>query len=321
MTSTYRLPIDRRSCLIALPVLLSGTFSGTSAVSATQNGRVTQAATALNTAITRNDIDARLSLYSNDVVGLHEHQSTLYGRDQMAIYLRAMTQRREVTRFEVTTSEQIDLGDAVMEVLTFQTAWTNADGTQDRHGGKSIRVWHFEGTTTRLKGEVIGYFDRLKDPSAHYLAIPSTRPLDRPLTPDRQAIADRLDAQNRINAEGVRTRDLAKRTQFFTDETVIMPFADTPKAGLGVIVPYIDAYIRNGSGVALDPVNVWTDGFEAHGDHVIEYSRFRVIWRSVDPARPPSEGEVTGGGIRLWKRRTEGDWTLLREGGTHFHIP
>ncbi|TGX52878.1 nuclear transport factor 2 family protein [Sphingomonas gei] len=275
--------------------------------------RVTAAHGMLRQAMLANDPDARAHLYRPDAMSTPEYQPALYGTAQIAAYHRAMRERRRVTGYVPVPSEVLDLGNVAVESGTFTVTWALPNGTTEEERGKYLNVWAMEPDgSLRLKADAWGYFRPLADPAAFFVALPQG---DAPAR--RRSVADlrlarTLQARNDRNAIAVRTYDAEAKIADYADDAVIMPFADTNKTGIGEIRPYFIAYTNGGRGATFDSVRVWNVGFEDFGSYVLEYPKFRVAWRSAG-----ASGVVKGGGLRLWRRRTDGSLELLRQIGTH----
>ena len=281
---------------------------------ATPVERINAAHAKLREAMLANDADARAELYRADAFSMPEYQPVLRGTRLIAAYHRAMIGRRRVTNYVPVTSEIFDLGDTLVEIGTFTIRWSDR---ADEERGKFIHVWGVESDRSlKLKADVWGYFRPLADPAAFFAALPDapTRPVAR--AAGDEALGAMLDAGNARNAEAVRTKDVEAKIADYTDDAIIMPFADTPRRGMAEIRPYLTAYTAAGSGATFRDVQVWTRGFENHDDWVIEYAGFRVEW-----AAGGQSGTVKGGGIRLWKRQADRSLKLHRQIGTHDHVP
>jgi ketosteroid isomerase-like protein len=292
----------------AVPVVSQASVSIENKVAAAQQK--------LRSAILANDVDARLALYRPDARSMPEYQPALYGTGQIAAYHRAMRDRLKVTRYDPTTSEIFDFGNTAVEFGTFTAAWTKADGSGEERQGKYANVWAVENDgSLRLKADVWGYFENLPDAALHYVALPEASPPKSDLSPSAKRLAAILKQSNERDAAGVRERNTEARIAFYTDDAVIMPFADKIRRGMAEIRPYLTGYISRGSGISFDNVRVWNMGFEDFGDYVLEYSKFHVDWRL-----PDSKGVTKGGGLRLLKRQPDGSFKYHRQIGTHDYV-
>jgi ketosteroid isomerase-like protein len=288
----------------------------TSGAKASLENRVAKAQKRLQSAILANDVDARVKLYRPDARSMPEYQPALYGAGQIAAYHRAMRDRLRMTRYVPQTSEVFNFGDTAVEFGTFDAAWIKADGTPDERQGKYANVWAVESDgSLRLKADVWGYFENLPDAALHFVALPETSPPKVDSSPSAQRLAAALKRSNDRDAAGVRGRDTEARLAVYTEDAVIMPFADKIRRGMAEIRPYITEYVARGSGITFDDVRVWNTGFEDFGEYVLEYSKFQVNWRL-----PDSSGLTKGGGLRLLKRQPDGSFKYHRQIGTHDHV-
>ncbi|MDN4631167.1 alpha/beta hydrolase-fold protein [Sphingomonas sp. PsM26] len=275
--------------------------------------RVTVAHGALRRAVIANDPDARSRLYRADALSVPEYQPVLHGTRQIAAYHRAMRERRRVIDYVPVASEVFDLGDTLVEIGTFTIRWSDR---ADEERGKYAHVWGVERDgSLRLKADTWGYFRPLADPAGFFTAIPESSSSPIPPAASDRPLGEFLRAHNDRDAEAVRTKDVEAKLVDYTDDAIFMPFADTPKRGMGEIRPYLTAYTAAGSGATFRDVRVWTLAFENHGGWVIEYPKFRVDWTAGGQS-----GIVKGGGIRLWQRQADGALKLHRQIGTHDYV-
>jgi ketosteroid isomerase-like protein len=278
--------------------------------------RVVAAHETLRSAIEANDAEARAGLYRRDARSMPEYQPALFGADQIAAYHHVLNARRNVKRYVPVTTEVFDLGGTFLEIGTFTIGWQTATGSLEEERGKFVNVWAEEpDRSLRLKADVWGYFRPLADPSQFFVDIPERLPPERRLSAGEQRLAALLATRNVRNAEAVRTNDAEAKIADYSDDAVIMPFADTTKSGIEEIRPYLIAYTDAGRGVSFDAVHVWNIGFEDFGDYVIEYPKFRV-----DSSTAEWSAVVKGGGLRLWQRQRDGSLKLHRQIGTHDHV-
>lgn len=283
---------------------------------ATLADRVTAAHGALREAMIANDPDAQARLYRADARSMFDYQPALYGRAQIAAYLREMRGRRRVTGYVPATGEVFDLGSTIVEIGTFTITWSTAGGETQTERGKYTHVWGMESDgSLKLKADCRGYFRPLADPAGWYVALDDTPPPQRAFTPEEQRLAEVLKARNEGMARAVRTRDVEAKIADYTDDAIYMPFADTNKVGIAAIRAHLVPYTAAGAGVTFDLVRVWNEGFEDLGAYVIEYPKFRVEWSAGQ-----SSGVSKGGGIRLWKRMADGTLKLYRQIGTHDYV-
>lgn len=275
--------------------------------------RVTAAHGRLGAAMIAGDADALAALYLPDAISMPEYQPALYGRTRIAAYQRAMSVRRRVTGYVPVAAEVIDLGKGVLvETGLFTIAWRLSGGGIEEERGKYVNVWSTgPDGALKLKADVRGYLRPLADPSSFVVALPAQAP---PASPAGGPLAARLDALNRANARAVQDHDVAAQLALYADDGMFMPFANTPRAGIAELRPFLTAYVNAGRGATFDSVRVWNTGFEDFGGYVLEYGKFRVAWRAGG-----SSGVTRGGGLRLWRRGADGALTMLRQIGTHDH--
>lgn len=124
------------------------------------------------------------------------------------------------------------------------------------------------------------------------------------------SISFQLKAYNTLMEKAIRNRDGNLRADFFTEDGVFMPFADTLKTGMKVLRPYLIEY--NSYPVTIDSISIYNIFYEDWGNFVIEYPMFYVKWHNTQ-----SNGIGSGKGIRLWRRENDCSLKILREIGVH----
>jgi hypothetical protein len=92
--------------------------------------------------------------------------------------------------------------------------------------------------------------------------------------------------------KSVRTRDGTLRADFFTDDAIFMPFADSIKVVIKSIRTLLIAYNRYP--VTNDSIDIFNEYFEDCENFVIEYPSFFVKWHTSD-----NSGVGSGKGIRI----------------------
>ena len=244
-----------------------------------------------------------------------EYQLTLRGRDEINSFYREIFNRQKIVTFKRKTKEFIHMDSTVVEIGTFEKEYTDSktDSLLSLEGKYWI-VWERQPDGNfRLKGEAFGFFHPVEHPEA--LVVPMNK-----RQPDESAILLQRDmpfelkAYNALMEKGVRKRDGNLRSQFFTTDGSVYPFADTTVTGIDQIKPYLIAYSSRGT-VTIDSIMCYTYDFETLGEYVLEYDMFKVKW-SV----PNFSGRTEGKGIRIWKRQQDNSLRLYREIGTHNHL-
>jgi len=261
------------------------------------------------------DIDRRMAVYAPDSVSNPDYQPRLYGPTSIARYYRALASRQRVSACTRRTTEIIPLNDeSVLEFGRFDVTYAPAAGGASRnHQGRYANLWRRQPDgALKLKAEVWGYLQRIDDPASYSLAEPETA--GRAAPPGDPKVEAELAELNRVDAEAVKTHDAAAKIARYADDAIYMPYADTPKVGIGEIGAHLVRYTEQGRGVTFESVRVWNEGFEVLGGYVVEYPKFEVRWRNG-----ADSGIVSGGGLRLWRRQADGSLKMFRQIATHDH--
>lgn len=269
----------------------------------------------LSTTWLNGDVDWRLAHYAPDSVSNPDYQPRLYGPGSIARYYLALASRQRVGAYARRTTEIIPLtNESALELGRFEITYTPAGGGASRsHQGRYANLWRRQSDgALKLKAEVWGYLQRIEDPSSYSLGEPETA--GRAAPPGDPKVEAELARLNRLDAEAVRTYDTAAKVARYADDAVYMPYADTPKVGIGEIRAHLVRYTEQGRGATFDSVRVWNEGFEVLDAYVVEYPKFEVRWRNGADA-----GVVSGGGLRLWRRQADGSLKMFRQIATHDH--
>jgi ketosteroid isomerase-like protein len=242
-----------------------------------------------------------------------DYQPRLYGPAEALRFYEMLARSQDVARFVQQPVDLIAIGDDVVERGTFEIAFEpRGGGAEQSHPGRYVHLWRRQADGTyKLKAEAWGYAGPVADPASHTLGgLPAAGVASAGSDP---AVAAELDALNAAEAQAVRDHDTA-RTEIYTPDAVLIPFADTPKVGIAAIREHLTRYIDEGAGATFDSVRVWNEGYEVHGPYVIEYPKFEVVWRAG-----ADSGTVSGAGLHLWRREPDCSLKRLLNIGTHDH--
>lgn len=299
-------------CTIAIYLLLIGTCfakAATPVITDAATAKILKASKAFTLAEQEGDLPLFLSIYKADAISMPEYQPTLTGISEISAYYKEIFSRQKAKTIQRNIEEVIKLGDTYVEIGTFKKTYTDA---AINLSGKYYNVWGIlPSGTPKLKGECYGYFSPQAKPDVFVVKMDGQQPATA-FSIDKQVPLD-LKAYNALIADGVRRRDGAGRAEIFTDDARVMPHADSTRAGMARIKPYLIAY--NSGKVTIDSITVATYHQEGFGKYILEYTKF-----SVDFTLPQSKGHMSGKGIRIWIRQPDHSLRLFREIGTHNHI-
>jgi ketosteroid isomerase-like protein len=307
------------SLLNGIALVLFGSCSevdtGKSALPDTIEQRLEKLAEVRTAAEKADDLESFLKYYDSNAISMPEYQPTLTGTNEIRQYYQAIFRRQQVQSLRRKSDEIIRLGKTVIEIGTFRKVYTDQkEDTPLTQNGKYWNIWEVQPDgNLRLKGEAFGFFHPVEHPEALTVQLPDSR-TNKPGTYLGQAIPFELKAYNALMEKGVRLRDGALRSAFFTDDGQFMPFADSTVTGIQKLRPYLIAYSRRGE-VVIDSIRCDTYHYEYLDDYLLEYAQFKVKW-----TLPQLSGRTEGKGIRIWKRQADQSLKLFREIGTHNHI-
>lgn len=261
-------------------------------------------------------VETIINHFDKDAFCMPEFQPTMKGIDAIKEYYTEIVNRRQITSFNKTILETIQLKNNIVEIGTFTTTYQNIEGQKSTLNGKYFNIWTLKiNGDLKLKAESFGYLHSIDNPTLHLVKISKEYsgykfPQQSKTTND---LAFQLKALNTLMEKSVQTRDGNLRADFFTDDAIFMPFADSSKVGIKSIRTHLIAY--NSYPVKIDTINIYNEYFEACNNYVIEYPRFHVKWHTSD-----NSGVGSGKGIRIWKREKNCSLKIYREIGIHDHI-
>jgi len=264
---------------------------------------------------TTDSLDSFLQFYDEHAIVMPEYQLTLHGQEEINSFYREIFNRQNIVAFQRQAHEFIHMDNTIVEIGVFSKEFTAPKSdTLISLLGKYWMVWQNQSDGNfKLKGESFGFFHSVEHPESLIVPMSKTQPDESDLILERDTPFE-LKAYNALMEKGVRTRDGNLRSQFFTKDGSIYPFADTTVTGMDRIKPYLIAYSSRGT-ITIDSIMCYTYEFETRGEYILEYDMFKVKW-SV----PNYSGRTEGKGIRIWKRQEDKSLRLYREIGTHNHL-
>jgi ketosteroid isomerase-like protein len=266
-------------------------------------------------AMINEDVESLMLLYAPNTVFMPEYQHTIKGKDGIKTYFKEIFNRRQTTVFNRKIMEVIDMKNMVAEIGTFNIEYTASNETKPTVlNGKYINIWTIQKNgSLQLKGEAYGYFHGVENPSSHVVNMPKEQSNNNVELTENTNIHFELMALNALNEKSVKTRDGNLRANFYTQDAIFMPFADSMKIGATAIRLHLIEY--NKGNVTIDTIHVYSTFIEVADNYVIEYPRFYVKWRV-----PNMSGTGSGKGIRIWRREPDCSLKMYREIGVHDHL-
>lgn len=267
-------------------------------------------------ALKEENIEMLVEHFDKEIVCMPEFQPTIKGKNSLKEYYSEIFHRRQYISFEKKISEIIPMQNNIVEIGIFTTIYKTREGVTNTLKGKYLNIWTIQKNgNILLKAESFGYIHAVDNPQSHVVTL-SKELSNNKFSQQTQINHDlgfQLTALNTLMEKSVQTRDGNLRADFFTEDAIFMPFADSLKIGMKSIRTHLIAY--NSYPVVIDTISIYNEYFEACGEYVIEYPRFYVKWHTSDLA-----GAGSGKGIRIWKREKNCSFKLYREIGIHDHI-
>ena len=119
-----------------------------------------------------------------------------------------------------------------------------------------------------------------------------------------------LRAYAALGEKAIREWDPELRIPMYTDDAIFYPFADTAKAGIDVLEPYLRGYHQND--IQIDLIESQPFAYQYFDGYVLQFSTFEVDWRFNE-----ASGTNKGKGITLWKRQPDHSLKVYRKIGSH----
>ena len=304
-------------CIFLIIVNLLGGADSLSAQSAAKKiaiqNKIQDANILLTQSFLNKNITEVIKFYDEDVVYMPEYQATLKGTKQVKDYLMQLMMKRECTAFSKKTMEIFATKNRAVEIGVFSISLRNANEHNISNlTGKYINVWDIGNKEVKILSEAYGYFTNVDNPSNFTVTSMHHPDENNNLvdTTKESSITFQLKAYNALMEKAVRNRNGDLRADFFTEDAVFMPFADTFKTGMKVLRPYLIGY--NSYPVTIDSISIYNIHSENTGNFVIEYPMFYVKWHNTQ-----NSGIGSGKGIRLWRKENDCSLKILREIGIH----
>jgi ketosteroid isomerase-like protein len=265
------------------------------------------------------DLDAVMKFYDPKAICMPEYQPLLNGIEQIRLYYKEILLRRKITRFNKDITEIIDMGNTLAEIGLFSI--TQIDSTtkwkqQRELNGKYINIWKIQKDgSLLLQGEAFGYLHPVNNPLFYMVKTDANKAQNNLLNELNKSgnYYFEVKALNALQEEAVRNRDGNLRADFFTQDAIFMPYADSIKKGITAIRKHLIEYNRGK--VVIDSIDIASEYIEALDKFIIEYPKFFVRRHT-----PDLSGINAGKGIRIWRRENDCTLKLYREIGIHDHI-
>jgi ketosteroid isomerase-like protein len=302
--------------LLSLSIFLKSSVIAQLKTDQSFKGKIESKNKQISNALIAAKIDMLIDNFDDDAVCMPEFQPTMKGKHAIKEYYSEILKRRQIISFDKAISETIQLKNNIAEIGTFTLTYKTSDMPRTALHGKYLNIWVIQQNgDLKLKAESFGYLHAVDNPTSHVVTI--TKGLTNSASPKQsQRITDlafQLKALNTLMEKCVQTRDGNLRADFFTDDAIFMPFADSAKVGMTSIRKHLIAY--NSYPVKIDSINIYNEYFEDCDEYVVEYPKFYVKWRTSE-----NSGVGSGKGIRIWRREKNCSLKLFREIGIHDHL-
>jgi ketosteroid isomerase-like protein len=178
-----------------------------------------------------------LALYEENAICMPEYQATLDGRNEIESYYREMFKRQRIKTIHRSPQEFIHFENTIVVIGTYIREYRipSVDSSINLQG-KYCHVWSLQAGARRIKAETFGYFHPVDHPEALIISKNQQQPDEGDIQIE---VPFELKAYNALMEKGVRERNATLRADFFTDDAVFYPFADTAVVGMNQLKPYL----------------------------------------------------------------------------------
>jgi len=254
-----------------------------------------------------------LIYYAEDVRLMPEYQETVLGKANAAIYWRAFAGRFEVKGYQRDEIEILDLGSRIVEYGHFTMKLTRRDTAQENElAGKYLDIWEkFGNGGLSLITAGWNYDNPLTWTDAlRFTEVPAVRIAFQGRAPVKDDVSFELAALNRLLEVAVSQHDVALWSQFYADDSVLMPNYVPLCYGRKAVHHYLEEHVKYLP--IFEQLDIRNDRIDELGNYVIEYASHVANWRNGE-----SSGVNTGKDLRIWRREPDGALKIFRHIGMY----
>ncbi len=252
------------------------------------------------------------SYYDNAVRLMPEFQKTIIGKENVLIYEKAFSNRFDVSSYDRTESEIIDLGTRVIETGSFTQAITLKQTKQSAEiKGKYLDLWIRENGKLSLVTQAWNYNHSLEwEDKLKFNEVPYVDVALQAHVPINNAISFELAALNRLMERTVSEHDNQVWLQFYADDGQFLYSRHEPVTGKKEINLFLEEHVKGLP--VFEKLDVRNDRIDDLGQYVVEYASHIAIIRHGD-----FSGVFTGKDLAIWRREPNGSLKIFRHIGMY----
>lgn len=289
-----------------------GGESSTTAATPEQQAMVDRFRTDYTAGLLAGAPEAVVAHYAEDVRLMPEYHKTVLGRTDVVTYYRAFLNRFQVRRYEREPMEVMNLGERLVEFGRFKLNVTRKENGQERElAGKYMDLWGKVAGRWEIVTATWNYSawpastDELRFPE-----VPGVRIAMQPHVPVKGGVSFELAALNRLSERAIVEKDHEVWSQFFADDTILLPNHAPAVEGREAINAYLAEHVKHMP--VFEKLDIRNDRIDDLGRFVIEYASHVAIWRNSS-----SSGVNTGKNIGIWRREPSGALKKVRQIGSY----
>jgi ketosteroid isomerase-like protein len=231
---------------------------------------------------------------------LPAYQKAVLGKTDAATYYQAFLKRFEVSSYERSPIEVVDLGTRILEIGRFTMAMTPQGSQAHTFTGKYMDLWEKSPsgaltlhTAAWNHDEMPKFADQLR-----FAEVPAVHMALQARVPVTAGIALELAALQKLEQSAIAQHDGKTWALFYADDAIALTNQGTVVSGRKALDEYFEKHAK--ALPVFEDLDLRTHQIDDLGDYVVEYSSGVVTWR-----RDEWSGVNLGKGILIW-RRTDG---------------
>ena len=256
--------------------------------------------TAIADAYVTGDPKGAIQPLAESVRLLPAYQKSVLGKTDAATYYQAFLRRFEVSSYQRSPIEIVDLGTRILEIGRFTMAMTPRGSQAHTFTGKYMDLWEKSPsgaltlhTAAWNHDEMPKFADQLR-----LAEVPSVHMALQARVPVTAGIALELAALQKLEESAIAQHDGKTWALFYADDAIALTNQGTVVSGRKALNEYFEKHAK--ALPVFEDLDLRTHQIDDLGDYVVEYSSGVVTWKVNEWS-----GVNLGKGILIW-RRTDG---------------
>ena len=292
------------NCIAIFGLMLSTNFTIASEQASSQqafNERFTEG-------MLTGDSSVFLGSFSQEVKVMPEYDKSFLGKNNAKIYYDALFDQIQISRYERSQMEVLDIGQRRIEIGTFQmTIEHGTKGKSAAEGPVSIPGTYFEVWDTsskndhKLLSQAWNYDEKVERENTllRTSIAGGVRYAHEPIVPIKTAISYELAAKRALSVRLMQQRNTDAMAFGMADDAMYSTHETPPLIGKQAIKDYWRIYAEGWP--SFDYLDTNNHQLYVHKDYVLTHNSYNMRWSTRDYS-----GISTGKGIALFKRNANG---------------